>query len=85
AQGRLQGLLGGWIDINERKDLERQLMDARQAADEANYAKSAFLSALSHEIRTPMTAIIGLLELEQERCLASGQPVSEALQVAHRS
>ena len=32
-----------------------------------------------------MTAIIGLLELEQERCLASGQPVSEALQVAHRS
>ncbi|MDK3206173.1 histidine kinase dimerization/phospho-acceptor domain-containing protein, partial [Escherichia coli] len=60
AQGRLQGLLGGWIDINERKDLERQLMDARQAADEANYAKSAFLSALSHEIRTPMTAIIGL-------------------------
>ena len=85
AQGRLQGLLGGWIDINERKDLEHQLMDARQAADEANYAKSAFLSALSHEIRTPMTAIIGLLELEQERCLSSGQPVSQALQVAHRS
>lgn len=85
AQGQLQGLLGGWIDINERKVLERQLMDARQAADEANYAKSAFLSTLSHEIRTPMNAIIGLLELEQERALAQGTPVSEALQVAHRS
>lgn len=85
ADNRLQGLLGGWIDINERKVLEQQLMDARQVADEANYAKSAFLSTLSHEIRTPMTAIIGLLELEQERCLAAGQPVSEALLVAHRS
>ncbi len=85
AENRLQGLLGGWIDINERKVLEHQLMDARQAADEANYAKSAFLSTLSHEIRTPMNAIIGLLELEQERSLAAGQPVSDALQVAHRS
>ncbi|WP_350613670.1 transporter substrate-binding domain-containing protein [Pseudomonas sp. HY7a-MNA-CIBAN-0227] len=85
AQGQLQGLLGGWIDINERKVLENQLMDARQAADEANYAKSAFLSTLSHEIRTPMTAIIGLLELEQERALAEGKPVSEGLRVAHRS
>ncbi|MGR2709938.1 hybrid sensor histidine kinase/response regulator [Pseudomonas sp. IB20] len=85
AKGQLQGLLGGWIDINERKLLEHQLMDARQAADEANYAKSAFLSTLSHEIRTPMTAIIGLLELEQERALAEGNTVSEALQVAHRS
>ncbi|NVZ72559.1 transporter substrate-binding domain-containing protein [Pseudomonas costantinii] len=85
AQGQLQGLLGGWIDINERKLLEHQLMDARQSADEANYAKSAFLSTLSHEIRTPMTAIIGLLELEQERALAQGTRVSEALRVAHRS
>lgn len=85
AQGGLQGLLGGWIDITERKVLEHQLMDARQAADEANYAKSAFLSTLSHEIRTPLTAIIGLLELEQARSVAAGTPGSDALQVAHRS
>ncbi len=83
AQNQLQGLLGGWVDINARKVLETQLMDARRAADEANFAKSAFVS--NHEIRTPMTAIIGLLELEQERALALGAPVSEALQVAHRS
>lgn len=85
AHGQLQGLLGGWIDISERKRLEVQLMDARQAADQANFAKSAFLSTLSHEIRTPMTAIIGLLELEQEQALARGMAVSQALQVAHQS
>lgn len=59
AQGRLQGLLGGWIDITERKRLEEQLLDARHAADQANYAKSAFLSTMSHEIRTPMNAMSG--------------------------
>ncbi|TFF05931.1 transporter substrate-binding domain-containing protein [Pseudomonas sp. BCA14] len=85
AEGRLCGLLGGWIDINARKVLEHQLMEARRAADQASYAKSAFLSTLSHEIRTPMNAIIGLLELEQQRCQAAGLPVSEGLQVAHRS
>lgn len=85
AQGQLQGLLGGWIDITERKRLENQLVDARQAADQANAAKSAFLSTMSHEIRTPMTAIIGLLELEKEQARVRGVPFSEALRVAYQS
>lgn len=85
AQGQLQGLLGGWIDISERKRLENQLVQARQAADQANAAKSAFLSTMSHEIRTPMTAIIGLLELEKEQARVRGAPFSEALRVAYQS
>ncbi|MGC5702217.1 transporter substrate-binding domain-containing protein [Pseudomonas sp. NFXW11] len=85
AEGQLQGLLGGWIDITERKRLENQLLEARQAADSANAAKSAFLSAMSHEIRTPMTAIIGLLELEKEQARVRGVPFSEALRVAYQS
>lgn len=85
AEGHLQGLLGGWIDITERKHLENQLLDARQAADQANAAKSAFLSTMSHEIRTPMTAIVGLLELEKEQARIRGVPFSEALRVAYQS
>ncbi|MDO5455565.1 MAG: response regulator [Eubacteriales bacterium] len=50
------------IDAEMRKSMDEQavLASALAAAEEANKAKTAFLSNMSHEIRTPMNAIIGL-------------------------
>src|SRR5579859_260558 len=51
------------VDISELKRQQRAITLAREAADRANAAKSAFLAMISHEIRTPMNGIIGMNHL----------------------
>ncbi|MDO8447046.1 MAG: CHASE3 domain-containing protein [Deltaproteobacteria bacterium] len=59
----------------ENKVLARTsaLDQARLDADQANHAKSAFLSAMSHEIRTPMNGVIGMIDVLQQSSLNGSQ------------
>ncbi|WP_455777351.1 histidine kinase dimerization/phospho-acceptor domain-containing protein, partial [Burkholderia stabilis] len=66
APARYQGqpvVVTALADVTAKNLLEERLRDAKQAADAANAAKSAFLATMSHEIRTPLNAILGNLEL----------------------
>ncbi len=50
-------------DITERRDVERKIVEASEAAENASRTKSEFLANMSHEIRTPLNSIIGTTEL----------------------
>ncbi|AKU11477.1 sensory transduction histidine kinase [Azoarcus sp. CIB] len=58
-----QFFIGTLRDIGERKALIAALTHAREDAEQASRAKSAFLAAMSHEIRTPMNGVVGLIEV----------------------
>ncbi len=61
--GNIVGLLGIFLPITKQKQLEQNLRNALNKAEESNKLKSAFLANMSHEIRTPLNAIIGFSNL----------------------
>ena len=69
-------------DITERLRSERQLAQAKDAAEIANVAKDEFLANISHEVRTPLNGVMGMLQLIHSTRLDDEQEelVSTALQ-----
>jgi PAS domain S-box-containing protein len=56
-------IIGMILDMTERKKSEKELLKAKEKAEESDKLKTSFLANMSHEIRTPMNAIHGYAEL----------------------
>ena len=66
ADGSFIGYWGVGRDVTASREQQNALARARDEAEAANRAKSAFLANVSHEIRTPLNGLVGLADLAQQ-------------------
>jgi len=83
-EGKREGLVIAAEDITEKKNVEIELIKAKEKAEESDRLKSAFLANMSHEIRTPMNGILGFAELLKQPNL-SGDEQNKCIRIIEKS
>lgn len=77
AGGQAAGVIACLMDVTEFREAAQRTLEAKEAAERSNAAKSEFLANISHELRTPLQSILGFSELGNARSAA--QPRLQAM------
>ncbi len=83
--GVCRGVMICGDDITHLEDIKKQLRIAKDRADAASNAKSAFVANMSHEIRTPLNAVLGFADVLRRGMAQSREEEVEYLDLIHRS
>jgi PAS domain S-box-containing protein len=69
----ITNFVGTGVDITKRKHVEKELIEAKERAEESDRLKTSFLNNISHEIRTPFNGLLGFLSLIQDEELPTSE------------
>ncbi len=83
--GQCRGVMICGDDVTHLEDIKKQLRIAKDQADAASAAKSAFVANMSHEIRTPLNAVLGFADVLRRGMATSHEEEMEYLDLIHRS
>lgn len=81
--GKPTSIVGTTMRIDSRKQMETELIEARNKAEESDRLKSAFIANMSHEIRTPLNAIIGFTSVLND--LPDGPERKQLMDLIHEN
>ncbi|HEY8612689.1 MAG TPA: ATP-binding protein, partial [Roseomonas sp.] len=81
-EGAITGWFGTNTDVTDLRTAQEEATLAREAAEDANRAKSQFIANMSHELRTPLSAVIGYSEMLEEEAgdIEGGEVLTKDLQ-----
>ena len=63
AKGKVAGIVGNTIDVTHMKEVETELRQAKEKAEQANLIKTEFMRNMEHDIRTPFSGVLGFANI----------------------
>lgn len=79
AEGRVTQIHGVCVDVTDEEEQRRELVRAKERAEELLRLKTSLLNNMSHELRTPLTGILGYAELLGDEVVGESQDMVDAI------